>query len=152
MKKFLIGLGVIFLLLILVVAVLIGYAAFTGSKLDKESKAYVDAAVPAILSSWNEQELLSRESPEFQKATSSADVDRLFRWFRTLGPLHKYEGARGEAITSVTPQTGKVISARYVAKAVFNAGEANVEVGLIKHGSQWQIARFNVIPPAPIPQ
>src|SRR5438309_2539479 len=129
MKRLLIALGIIFLALIVIAAGFIGYGAFTGRTLDKESKAYVDAAIPAIVSSWNEQELLSRASPEFQKAASPADVERLFRWLRTLGRLQKYEGAQGEAITSVTPQTGKVIYGRYVAKAAFDAGEANIEIG-----------------------
>jgi hypothetical protein len=70
MKRVLIALDVIFLLLVVVVAAFFGYAAMTGGKLDNESKAYVDAAVPAIVSSWNDQELLTRASPEFQKAAS----------------------------------------------------------------------------------
>lgn len=152
MKKLLITLGMVFIVLLVGIAGLIGYAAFTGSRLDKESKAYVDAAVPAIVSSWNEQELLSRASPEFQKAASPADAERLFRWFRTLGRMHKYEGAEGESVTSVTPQAGKAVYARYVAKAVFDGGEADIEVALIKHGNQWQIGRFNVTSPALVPQ
>lgn len=152
MKKLLIVLGMVFIVLLVGIAGLIGYAAFTGSRLDKESKAYVDAAVPAIISSWNEQELFSRASPEFQKAASPADMERFFRWFRTLGRMHKYEGAEGESVTSVTQQAGKVVYARYVAKAIFDAGEADIEVGLIKHGNQWQITRFNVTSPALVPQ
>jgi hypothetical protein len=104
------------------------------------------------VSSWNEQELLSRASPEFQKATGTAYVERLFRLFRTLGQLQKYEGAQGQAVTSVTPQTGKIVSANYVARAVFDACEVNIEVGLIKRGDKWQIARFNVSSPSLIPQ
>jgi hypothetical protein len=151
MKRILIALGVAFLALVVVVVAFIGHNAFTGSALDKESKAYVDAAVPAIISSWNEQELLKRASPEFQHATGPGDVDRLFGWFRTLGQFQKYEGANGEATISVTPQTGRVISARYVAKAVFDKGEANIEVVLMKHGNLWQIAGFKVYSPALMP-
>jgi len=152
MKKFLIVLGVTFLVLVVVIAAFIGYAAITGSALDKQSKAYVDAAVPAIVSSWNEQELLSRASPEFQKAAKPADVDRLFRWFRTLGQLQKYEGSQGQATINVTPQTGKEVSARYVAKALFEHGEASIEVGLIKRDDAWQITGFKLNSAALAPQ
>lgn len=152
MKKLFIALGMIFLVLVVVIAAFIGYAAFTGATLDKESKAYADAAVPAITSSWNEQELLSRASPEFQKAAGPADVDRLFGWFRTLGRLQKYEGAHGQAVTSITPQTGKVISGHYVAKAVFDAGEAKIEIELIKHDNVWQIAGFKINSAALVPR
>jgi hypothetical protein len=140
--------GLLFVALIIAGAAFIGYTAFTGGALDKEGKAYLDAAVPAIVSSWNDQELLKRASPEFQKAASPADVDRLFRWFRTLGPMQKYGGAQGQSVTWVAPQSGKIINAHYVAKAVFDASEANIEIGLIKHGNVWQIGRFDVTSPA----
>jgi hypothetical protein len=152
MKKLFIGLGVIFLVLVVVIVAFIGYAAFSGTRLDKESKAYADAAIPAIASSWNGQELLSRASPEFQKSAGPADVDRLFGWFKTLGRLHRYEGAQGQAVTSVTPQTGRVISGHYVAKATFDAGEATIEIELIKHGNVWQIAGFKINSAALVPR
>jgi Na+-transporting methylmalonyl-CoA/oxaloacetate decarboxylase gamma subunit len=151
-KKLLIFLGAVFLVLMIVIAALIGYTAFTGNALDKESKAYVDAAVPAIVSSWNEQELLKRASPEFQKATGPADVDRLCRWLRTLGQLQKYEGSQGQATIAVTPQTGKVVSAHYSAKVAFDRGRATIEISLIKRGNAWQIAGFKVNSPALAPQ
>jgi hypothetical protein len=151
MKKLLVALGIVFIGFVVVIAALIGYAAFTGGALDKESKAYVDTSVPAIVSFWNEQELLGRASPEFEKAVSPADVERLFRWFRTLGRLQKYEGAQGQATISVTPKTGKIVSGHYVAKAVFDAGDANIEIHLIKHGNRWQIAGFKVDSPALAP-
>jgi hypothetical protein len=93
MKKFFIVLGVTFLVIVILVVAFVGYTAFSGGKLDKESKAYVDAAIPTIVSFWNEQELLKYASPEFQKATSPEDVDRLFGWLSTLGRLQKYEGS-----------------------------------------------------------
>jgi len=53
---------------------------------------------------------------------------------------------------SATTQTGKVISAQYTTKAAFEKGEATVTLGLIKHGDQWQILRFNVNSPQLIPK
>lgn len=144
MKKVLIVLGTIFLALIVVVAVLIGYAAVTGNALDKQSEAYVAAAVPAIVSSWNEQEILSRASPEFEKTTGPAEVKRLFQRFRTLGRLQKCEKAQGQSVISMTPNTGRIVSAHYVTRAVFDGGEARIEIDLLKHGNLWQIARFKV--------
>jgi hypothetical protein len=143
-KKVLIVLGTISLALIVVVAVVIGYAAVTGSALDKQSEAYVAAAVPAIVSSWNEQEILSRASPEFEKTTGPAEVNRLFRRFRTLGRLQKCEKAQGQSVISITPETGRIVSAHYVTRAVFDAGEAKIEIHLVKHGDLWQIAGFKV--------
>src|SRR5438874_465946 len=88
MRKFFITLGVIFLVLIVLGAIGFGYIAFRGNTLDKESKAYVDAAIPVIVTNWNKKELLDRASPEFKKAVSDAQIDQLFHQFTSLGPVH----------------------------------------------------------------
>jgi hypothetical protein len=143
-KKFLIILGAIFLMLILLGAIGIGIAAFKGAALDKESKAYVDAAVPAIISSWNTQELLSRASPEFNKVTKSDDLERFFQPLRSLGKMQKYEGSQGQSVTSRILGKGTTISADYFVRAEFEGGSAKIYVKLIKHGNLWQIGGFRV--------
>src|ERR1700726_426800 len=117
MKKFFIVLGSIFLALIVLGAIGIAFVAIRGSALDKESKAYADSAIPAIVSTWNEKELLDRASPEFKKAVAIDQLDRLFRWFSGLGQLQKCESAQGQSLMSATTQTGKRTSAEYTAKA-----------------------------------
>ena len=146
MKKLFIALGVIFLALILLGAIGIGIAAFKGAALDKESKAYVDAAVPAIISSWNTQELLSRAGPEFNQTTKADEVQRFFSGLRSLGKMQKYQGSQGESVTSQILGKGTTISARYLVSADFEGGTAKIYVTLIKHGNLWQIAGFRVEP------
>jgi hypothetical protein len=60
MKKFLIVLGMIFLAVIVLAVIGIGFVAIRGNALDKESKAYADAAIPAIVTTWSQKELLDR--------------------------------------------------------------------------------------------
>ncbi|MCW2601760.1 MAG: hypothetical protein JWM02_3589, partial [Frankiales bacterium] len=67
MKTFLSIVGGFFLVLVLVVASFIGYAAYQGRGLDASSKAYVEANVPPIISTWSKDELLSRSSPQLLK-------------------------------------------------------------------------------------
>jgi hypothetical protein len=148
MKKLFVTLGVIFLVLILLGALGFGYVAYRGNALDKESKAYANAAIPAIINGWNEQELLGRASPEFQKAVSQQQVDQLFRSFQTLGRMMTFDAAEGQALMSATTQNGKKITARYQAKAYFEQGKtAKITIDLIEHGDQWQISAFNVMSP-----
>jgi hypothetical protein len=134
MKKFFIVLGSIFLAIIELGAIGIAFVAVRGNALDKESKAYADSAIPAIVTTWSEKELLDRASPEFKQAV-------------TIGQLQKSEPAQGHAVMSATTQTGKMISAQYSAKATFQKGEAMIKLGLIKHGDQWQILNFMSIRP-----
>jgi hypothetical protein len=137
MKKFFIILGSIFLALIVLGAIGIGFVAVKGAALDKQSKAYADSAIPAIVTTWSEKELLDRASPEFKKAVTIDQLDRLFRWVSALGPLQKCEPAEGHSLMSATSQSGKTVSAEYTAKAIFEKGEAAVSIRLIKHGDQW---------------
>ena len=152
MKKFLIVLGSIFLAIVVLAAIGIAFVAVRGNALDKESKAYADAAIPAIINGWSQKELLDRASHEFKQAVTQQQLDQMFNWFGSLGPLQKYDPPKGQALMSATTQTGKVISAQYATKATFEKGEAAVTLGLIKHGDQWQILKFDVNSPQLIPK
>src|SRR6266542_3827838 len=151
MKKFFIILGSIFLAVIVMGAIGIAFVTVRGNALDKESKAYAGSAIPAIVTTWSEKELLDRASPEFKRAVTADQLNRLFRWVSGLGQLEKCEPAQGQALMSATTQAGKVISAQYTAKATFQKGEATIKLGLIKHGDQWQILNFHVDSPALVP-
>jgi len=152
MKKFLIVLGSIFLAIVVLGAIGIAFVAVRGNALDKESKAYADAAIPAVVNGWNEKELLDRASPEFKRAATQQQLDQMFHWFGSLGRSQKCDPAQGQALMSATTQNGKVISAQYTTRATFEKGEAMITLGLIKHGDQWQILRFNVNSPQLIPK
>jgi hypothetical protein len=152
MKKFFIVLGAIFLALIVLGAVGIWFANVRGTALDKESKAYADLAIPAIVTTWLDKALLDRAAPEFNQRHSAVEVYRMFRSFESnLGRLQKCEGAQGHSVMSVTSQSGKTIFANYTAKAQFEKGEAEIAIALIKHGDQWQISGLQVISPQFIP-
>jgi hypothetical protein len=151
MKKFFAVLGIIFLAIIVLGAIGIGFIAVRGNALDKESRAYADGAIPAILTGWSQQELFARASPEFKQAVTPEKLDQMFHWFTSLGRLQKCEPAQGQAGITVTPQTGKVISGQYTANAKFEKGDATIKLVLIKHGEQWQIASFYVDSPALVP-
>jgi hypothetical protein len=107
MKKFFIVLGSIFLVIVVLGAGGIAFVAVRGNALDKESKTYADSAIPAIVTGWNEKELLDRASPEFQKAVTQPQLDQLFRWVSTLGRLQKCDPAQGQALMSATTQNGE---------------------------------------------
>jgi hypothetical protein len=144
MKKVLMILGGVFV--VLVVLGIVGFAivAVKGSALDKESKQYVDAAVPAIVSEWNIAEIQNRASPEFKSAVKDEDLEKLVRMYQRLGKFKAYNGAKGDANISLTSEHGKVISAAYVACAEFDTGPAEIKISLIKHGNQWQLLGINI--------
>lgn len=123
-----------------------------GSQLDAGSKAYVDEVVPKIVASWNSKDLTDRASPELLATASPERIEKVFRAFSDrLGHLRSYGGSRGQATVWVTPQTGKVSTASYVAEATFEKGKASVQVNLVAHDGTWKISGFYVNSDALIP-
>lgn len=149
MKKFLSIVGGLFLVLALVVAGFIGYAAYQGLGLDVSSKAYVEANVPPIISTWSKNELLKRSSPQLLKIINEKpeQIDQLFQKLSKLGAMRSFGDVKGDSNVSYTTQNGKVITAAYVGTAKFENGEGKISVRLIQSSGQWQILLFNVNSP-----
>jgi hypothetical protein len=146
LKKVLMIFGGVCAAVLLLLVIFISFIAYTGRGLDKESKAYADAAVVAIASQWNERDLTDRASPQFMATVKDpADLDRVVAMWRTLGPLKKYDGSKGEANINIGPH-GKTISANYVARADFDHGSAMIKLSLIKSDGAWKILGFRVYP------
>ena len=77
-------------------------------------------------------------------APADADLAKLFDRFRKLGKLKQFDGAKGQAMMSTTVQQGSRITANYVGSAEFETGPAQIYLGLVKHGQDWQILHFRV--------
>jgi hypothetical protein len=148
MKKVIMAFGYLFLALIAILIAGMISLAIQGNRLDKESNAFADAAIQAIVSEWDVGELQKRASPEFNE---EADYDEWGRYFtgmrRQLGTLQEYGGAIGEANIAVSLRYGIEITADYAASADFENRAADIQVSLIKHGGRWQILDFVVRPP-----
>ena len=146
MKKVIMILGYIFLALIVVL--LVGYGSLTviGSRLDKESKAFVDAAIPAIISTWDIREIEKRASPEFNDDVDYDGLEQDFGVLQQLGNLVVYKGSTGDAHITLSLHYGYEITADYTASADFEAGATTMQMSLIKHGGKWQILDFKITP------
>ena len=141
MKKLLILLGAIFAFILL----LVGMVVVRGTIADRESQAYADAAVISIVSSWNEQALLDRASPEFMRQSGRDQIDALFARLRPLGRLTRYAGSSGASFTSYNVGAGgSATTAVYLANAYFEHGTAQIKITLIKHNGAWRILGFFV--------
>jgi hypothetical protein len=145
MKKTIMILGYVFLALIVVIAATIASIAIIGKKLDKESKAFVDAAIPAIVSDWDVMELQKRASPELDESVDYDDVEEYFGSLQQLGKFQEYKGAVGDSNITIS-LSGYEITADYTANADFEAGSVEMQISLIRHNGQWQILDFKVSP------
>lgn len=144
LKKGLIGLGIAFIAIIIIVVVLISYLAGQGTKLDQESKEYVDNAVPIINKEWNEKELRRRASNEFMSMTSDEELKKMFKYIeKNLGKMKVYLGSQGESRVFLN-NFKKDITANYIAQGDFEKGRANIYVSLIWKNNKWEILGYRV--------
>ena len=144
-RKVLQILGAIFLALIIVFIGAWEYAAAVGNKLNRESRAYVDEAVPAIAAGWSVDEVRRRATPEFLRSTNPADLARIMASFAKLGRLVVYQGATGGANYYISfVGGGGTITALYIARAEFENGSAAIDCTLRKADGVWRIQGFRV--------
>lgn len=150
MKKIITIIGWAFILLIIVIGGFIGYTAYKGTGLDKSSKAYIEANVPPIISTWSKEEMLKRSSPELLKVINEnpGQLDQLFVKLSKLGQMRSFGDVTGDSNISYTTQDGKVTTAAYTANAKFENGDAHMSIRLIlSSGGHWQLLLFNVNSP-----
>lgn len=146
-RKFLAILGGISAAVLILLAVGIGVVAWNGTALDKDSRSYVDVAVPAIVAHWSPDELLRRATPELRASAKPDQVESLFdRSSFLLGTMVQYDGATGQAVMSYFSGKGSIVSARYVAKVRFEKGEAAFQITLTKRDGRWLINGFYIQP------
>jgi hypothetical protein len=145
-RKFLQVIGAISLIFYCLVGIGVGIIFYKTHGFDKESKAYIDSAIPAIAANWNQGQLLSRVTPDFRKVTSADQLAGILDTLSTLGSLVQYEGAKGGSTFSYTITNGEQISALYVAKAKFQNGSATFRVFLVRLNGQWMIEGFHADP------
>jgi len=148
MKKVIMALGYIFLVCIVAIVAAAVALAIWGKKLDRESHAYIDSAVPVIAAEWNVEELKKRASPEFNDAV---DYDILEEDFSSLqeqlGKLAEYKGSTGDSNITVS-LSGYQITADYTAIAEYEEGSVEIRIALVRRGGQWKILDFTVSPEA----
>ncbi len=136
-------LGVIFIVILLLCGLAIMSFIIVGNRLDKESKNYANESILAIVKDWNVEEARERSSPEIIKILNQEDLEKLFNTYKQLGKLKKYNGVNGGSNISFFFGKGKAITARYVAEAEFENGDASIMILLIKH-EKWKILEFNI--------
>jgi hypothetical protein len=146
------GLGALFVVIVILVSSLLGYAAFQGRGMDRQSKAYADAAIVAVTSDWDLTQLEDRASPALMKILVNQNFgQKLFTAFMRLGKLTKYDGSKGQSSTTIGIGEPSSTTAAYTAHAEFANGQADIDINLVKTGDQWLIYGFHVDSPVLLP-
>ncbi len=144
MRKFFYGLGILMACIVVIGGAGLFFLARDGMALDTESKAYVDKSVAAITDDWDAGALWQRGSPRFRQVTKQQDLRNFFDAAReALGRLVASRGGTGQAMISIVNAT-KVVTGNYTVHAQFEKGDADIQIGIVKDGSQWRIEGFHI--------
>jgi|GEM_PF-1769170 len=148
MKKFFTIVCVIALFLIVSCSIFVGFASHEGKKLDSESQQFVDNVVPKILRNWDFSELKKYYDTDEFKKLKEDEISKFFAWSNDkLGKMLAYQGSKGGS--NVAYFNGKkTFTAKYLVKAKFEKGEADIQILLSNANNEWKILGFYVNSPA----
>jgi hypothetical protein len=139
MKKALSVIGGLFLVLLVAGGGMLGYAAFEGSKLDAESKAYVEATLPKFLSNPTADSVLSFMAPQDKANVKASDMLSFSSYIsQNLGAFQSYDDMKGDALIMFSPN-GKDITAKYLVHCYFDKASVTATVSLRKVGDAWSL-------------
>jgi hypothetical protein len=136
--------GIIIILLVLVGGTYIGTMHLKAKEEGKECRKFTDDFILAIAQDWDTTELIKRASPELLGSIPQEKLDELADTMRRLGKLKKYSGSVGGPVVHTPKETDKVIYARLLADAEFDAGAKRFLIDLVRHGDKWQIYSFHI--------
>ena len=145
MKKLFTILGIIFAAFIAIIVLAAAIFIPRALKLDHEATAYIQDAVPKIVTNWNSQELVDRATPELiAAAKKNDDLDRLFVMFRQLGSFKQLDKPEGMVVSSAYTGEGTVTLGNYIAQADFEKGKATIKIQLRRVNDTWKINGFRI--------
>lgn len=111
-----------------------------------EGKKYAAEVTAQISDSWDYQVLLRESAPELQEkyGTNGENAKALLNTFKNqLGELKSLSEFRGGSAISVDIGGGKAPKGNYKAQAVFEKGDGDVIIDIIKR-DKWMIQGFYI--------
>jgi len=153
LKKALVVLGVMFLAIVVLAAIVMAWGYYVLWASESEAKAYVDRTVPSIVTGWDAKALVAESAPELLQVAPPERLQPMFDGFAArLGPLKQYNGATRERYFVNLNPWNRFVTFGYVADAAFEKGPAKIRVGIIRRGGQWKITDFFVVSDALMPR
>ena len=145
MKKLFTILGIIFATIIVFIVIAAAIFIPRTLKLDREATAYIQDAVPKIVTNWSSQELIDRATPGLIDSAKSHDqLDRLFVMFRQLGSFKQLDKPEGMVVSSAYTGEGTVTLGNYTAHGDFEKGKATIKIQLRRVDGTWKINGFRI--------
>lgn len=151
MRKFLSVLGGLFLALLLGMGGMIGYGVMDVSKLNAQSKTYVEANLPGFFAHATADQLVSFMAPADRAKVKADELVSYYAFVNEkLGDFKSCDSVEGGAFEMVNPN-GKTVTAQYLVHCYFDKASIKANVTLRKTGDSWSLVgvHFNTDTLAP---
>lgn len=119
------------------------YKKYQGIEYDKLAVPYIEKTVP-VISSWDPAETKALMAPEIAETIPADKFVRAMSFFSQLGSL-KELGTPSfvNAYQDEETEIGKQTIIEYNVDAVYQNGEAEINLKLLERGDSYEIYRFN---------
>jgi len=143
-KKVFIVLGVIFSVLIFLIAGIGAFTWYKSSKYEDTAVPYIKAVIPE-LSKWDTEITKSYMAPEVQKEITDDDFNKVIKYLSKLGSLASFEEPNFTNIyTGATLESGKTTLVTYTIDAVYENGDAVITITLLDLGNSFNVYKFYI--------
>ena len=144
MKKFLKILGIIFLSIIVIFALIVGWTYWKYTEYKETAVPYIKENIPR-LSGLNAEVVKSLLAPSVLKVTKDEDLEKLMKWFSKLGDLKDIEEPQFVNVTtSATVVHGKQTIVTYSIPAHYQNGDATITMRLLEVGEGFKVYQFHL--------
>ena len=144
MKKFLKILGIIFLSIIVIFALIGGWTYWKSTEYKETAVPYIKENIPR-LSGWNAEVVKSLLAPSVLKVTKDEDLEKLMKWFSKLGDLKDIEEPQFVNVTtSATVVHSKQTIVTYSIPAHYQNGDAIITMRLLEVGEGFKVYQFHL--------
>lgn len=144
MKKILKVLGIIFLVIVILIASLFAYTYLKSSEYNEEALPYIEKVIPE-LSTWNTKILKKYSAPEALANIKDEEFEKLMRWFSKLGNLKSIEKPKFVNFSNYSSlENGQKTILSYTILAHYENGDALIEMSLLEVENGFQVYRFHL--------
>jgi hypothetical protein len=144
LSRFVYGLGILTLLVIVAAILTSIYAYYLAHVLERPAEVYANDSIRAIIMTWSEDELIKRSSAEFRAGSTQGQLDHIFDTLRKLGKFQSYQGLERSRPKMTYLINQFTVMATLRAKATYEKGRIEVTITIIHRGPGWQIKDFDV--------
>ncbi|PCJ27957.1 MAG: hypothetical protein COA96_01990 [SAR86 cluster bacterium] len=132
-------------LILLIVAVLMGWGIFRKSQIDDASQQLAITTTQTIFSTANAQFLIDNAHKSYSREMSEEAFNGYIAFIlRTLGPLAAITAITGSTDMSANPLNQKSAQANYELDLTFSNSSTTVLISMIYEQDKWQFESYTV--------